>query len=64
MMQGPGMTHVDTKATERFPAAAAALGINSRHHAGNMAESHTGPHVWRLPLHLKSVARVASQDLE
>ena len=45
MMQGPGMTHVDTKATERFPAAAAALGINSRHHAGNMAESHTGPHV-------------------
>lgn len=42
---GHWMTHVDTKATERFPIAAATLGTNSRHHAGNTAESHTGQHV-------------------
>lgn len=37
------MTHVDTKAMERFPTTATTLGINSRHHAGNTAESQTGP---------------------
>lgn len=31
---GLWMTHVDTKAMERFPTADATLGINSRHHAG------------------------------
>lgn len=56
------MTHVDTKAMERFPTAAATLDINSRLHAGNMAESQTGPHVWRLHLYLKSVAPVSSQE--
>lgn len=40
---GLRMTHVDTKVVERFPTAAATLGITSRHHAGNMAESQTGP---------------------
>lgn len=59
---GLWMTHVDTKAMERFPTVAATLGINSRHHAGNTAESHTGPHVWRLHLYLKSVARVSSPE--
>lgn len=58
---GLWMTHEDTKAMERFPTADATLDINSRHHAGNTAESHTGQHVWRLHLYLKSVARVSSQ---
>lgn len=59
---GLWMTHRDTKVMERFPTAATTLGINSRHHAGNTAESHTGPHVWRLHLYLKSVAQVSSQE--
>lgn len=46
---GLWMTHIDTKATERFPTATATLGINSRHHAG-MAESQTGPHMTSAPL--------------
>lgn len=59
---GLWMTHVDTKVAERFPTAAATLGINSRDRAGNTAESQAGPHVWRV--YLKSVAPVVSPERE
>lgn len=39
---GLRMTHADTKVAERFPTAAATLGVNLRHRAANMAESRTG----------------------
>lgn len=50
---GLRMTHVDTKAAERFPTTAATLGTSSHHHAGSLAESQTGRHVSSLYLESK-----------